>query len=347
MPDDVRAPALIACLLLQVLLAFSSAARATEPAPAFSVALAARADTRQGAANIADCRAMLRHLASTDMQLRTGLSWRLAFSEHVAASPEETGRKARAALAAHPSLVLCADGLSLREVLLARTGSEPPVFMPEGVPMEETALDGIPPARLQGLYIHTSTPDANPKMASMVSALGAKRIGFLHVGSEDATDLLPARVAGTAAKLGCETVVIAIPSDSHDECLKGMRRLAALKPDVVYLGHLHCATSSDLGALLQPLFEADIPAIGTESLGEATAGALLAYYQRAGTMERRNAYRMLRILFAGRVELAPLATPSELAINMETASRLGIRLPLSLLAEAEYLVWKTQACPAP
>ena len=346
MPADVRAPAFIACLLLQVLLAFSSAAGAAEPAPAFSVALAARTDTRQGAASLADCRAMLEILASPDMQLRTGLSWRLAFSEH-AASPEESGRKAREALAAQPSLVLCADGPSLREVLLARTGSEPPVFIPEGVPMEETALEGIPPERLQGLDLHTATPDENPKMASMVSALGAKRIGFLHVGSGDATDLLPARAAGAAAKLGCETVVVAIPSDSRNACLKGMRRLAALKPDVVYLGHMRCAASDDLGTLLQPLFEAGIPAVGTESLGEAAAGALLSYYQQAGTMERRNAYRMLRILFAGKEELAPLATPSELAVNMETASRLGIRLPLSLLADAEYLVWKTQSCPAP
>ena len=65
-------------------------------------------------------------------------------------------------------------------------------------------------------------------------------------------------------------------------------------------------------------------------------------------MEWRNAYRMLRILFAGTgKELPPLDAPGELAVNMETASMLGIRLPMSVLADAEFVIWRTQRVPAP
>ena len=342
-----RASLLSAGMVLSVCLLLPGAGTAAEP-PLFAIAVAGLEESLEDAPCLADSRAILGLLASKELAERTGLAWQISTVMHLAADPAEADRTARQALADKPSLILCTSGIVLRSVLMARTDATP-VFVPEGVPVEETLLDGISGEKLKNLYFHSSNPSTTPKLATLIGYLGARRIGFLHVDAvDDVRDLLPTRAANTAAELGCETVAIGIPKDSYDECLKGMRRLATLKPDAVFLGHLRCTSTQELGGLLQPLLDAGIPAVGTESLGEASAGALLAFYQRAGTMEWRNAYRMLRILFAGTgKELPPLDAPGELAVNMETASMLGIRLPMSVLADAEFVIWRTQRVPAP
>ena len=333
--------ALSACLLLP------GAGAAMEP-PSFAIAIAGLKENLEDAPCVADTRAILSLLASKNIAEHTGLAWRLSTSEHLAADFAEADQTARQALAGKPSLVICTSDIMLKRVLMARTDATP-VFVPEGVPVAETTLDGIPSEKLKNIYFHSSSPDSNPKLGTLIGYLGAKRIGLLHVDTvDDIRDLLPTRAAYAAAKRGCETVAVGIAQDSYDECLKGMRRLAALKPDAVYLGHLRCTSADTLSGLIQPLLDAGIPAVGTESLGEASAGALMAFYQRAGTMERRNAYRLLRILFANRkVDLPPLEAAGELAVNMETASMLGIHLPMSVLADAEYIIWKTRKSPIP
>ena len=342
-----RASLLSAGMVLSSFLLLPLAGTAAEP-PSFVIAVAGLGENLEDAPCVADSRAILGLLSSKELAERTGLAWQISAVEHLASDPAEADRTARQALASKPSLILCTNAIMLKSVLMARTDATP-VFVPEGVPVEETVLDEIPGEKLKNLYFHSSSPSTNPKLATLIGYLGARRIGFLHVDMlDDIQDLLPTRAARAAAELGCEAVAVGIPQDSYDECLKGMRRLAALKPDAVYLGHLRCASTEELGGLLQPLLDAGIPAVGTESLGEASAGALLAFYQRADTMERRNAYRMLRILFSGRgKELPPLVAPGELAVNIETASMLGIRLPMNVLADAEYIIWKTRSAPAP
>ncbi|MCR5258482.1 MAG: hypothetical protein K6E40_10035 [Desulfovibrio sp.] len=332
----------LACLLLAG--ALSGPSQAREQGPAFTVALVGSAESLAG---LEVSRDALRELSSKDLQERIGLSWHADITEHLAQGQVGMEQAVRSALARNPSLVVCADVASLRTTLASRTPTTP-VFVPDGVTLNQltqSLVDGNNPPRL---YIHIYSSDIAPKLAKAVQFLGAKRVGMLYLANASEGSLPYSLVAHeqTAKALGCELITVPIAEDSSEACRKGMATLAELSPDFAFLWHLDCFSSEGLGDILDPLYKARIPAVGGDSVSEALGGALLAFFQRLRTQQRRNAYQMLRILFADSVPIPELSMTAELAVNMEAASILSLHLPMEVLIEADYIFWKTRNWPA-
>ena len=144
-------------------------------------------------------------------------------------------------------------------------------------------------------------------------------------------------VLAAARQIGLDNEPLGLGSDA--ELSRVLRRLAAAKPDVMYVvfeGGLAAgnrATLADFGLRQQ------VPIVsGWSFLTEA--GALLSYAPDIAAMFRRSAYYVARALKGAKPADLPIELPTkvDLVINLRTARTIGIIVPRQLLLRADRVI---------
>jgi putative ABC transport system substrate-binding protein len=179
-------------------------------------------------------------------------------------------------------------------------------------------------------------PDLAAKQLELISEFVPRlaRIGVLRGRREGAQAMETIRTAAIA--LGIESHFEDL--ESHTEIASAFDRLADAQCEAIIL--VDGPTLNPQRELIARLaLSHRLPTISTLRLF-VEAGSLVAYGPSLGTMWRRAAYYVDRILKGAQPSELPIEQPSsfELVINQRTANLLGLVIAKSLLARADEVI---------
>jgi putative ABC transport system substrate-binding protein len=158
---------------------------------------------------------------------------------------------------------------------------------------------------------------------------GARRFGYLSPSRPERH----ARVLAETAALGIDLVIV--NAENMEDYAAAIAALRARDVEAVAIA-TYPVFARDASTLSDLLTRAGMPTI-CEWREMARDGCLLAYGPNNREMRRRTAHFLARILRGQPPGEIPIEEPNvfELAINLQTARRLGVQLPAEILARAE------------
>lgn len=144
-------------------------------------------------------------------------------------------------------------------------------------------------------------------------------------------------VLAAARQIGLDNEPLGLGSDA--ELSRVLRRLAAAKPDIMYVVFEGGLAAGNRTTLADFGLRHQVPIVsGWSFLTEA--GALLSYAPDIAAMFRRAAYYVARALKGAKPADLPIELPTkvDLVINLRTARTIGIIVPRQLLLRADRVI---------
>jgi putative ABC transport system substrate-binding protein len=164
---------------------------------------------------------------------------------------------------------------------------------------------------------------------------GTRRLGYLSPGQPSYADR-HARMRSDAATLGVDLIIVA--AENGTAYAAAAADLRARGVDAVAIAS-NPVFARDAAAIAEAMTAAGLPSI-CEWREMAREGCLTSYGSNNRELRRRAAHFLARILRGQAPGEVPVEEPSvfELAVNLQTARRLGITLPAEILARADDVV---------
>jgi putative ABC transport system substrate-binding protein len=162
----------------------------------------------------------------------------------------------------------------------------------------------------------------------------AKRIAMLATG-ESSSKLQIQEAEKVAAHLGVSPIAVEVQNDDYDRAFTAM---ATRRADALFV-----LASSILNANREPIIARAaryrLPSI-YEWPEHVDAGGMMAYGSSLGSLSRRVATYIDRILKGAKPADLPVEQPTkfELVINLNTAKQIGLIIPPNVLARADKVV---------
>lgn len=145
-----------------------------------------------------------------------------------------------------------------------------------------------------------------------------------------------------ASELGFDVLAFGRLSsaETDDECRQGLARLREEGMDAFFIGPLNCfdRETNDVGALLQLLNDWKIPTFARDGSEFVAAGALMGFSTwNFGPTGQFLANQAVAVLNGAKPRSVPMLDRVEptIAINLETAVRIGFPFPLDVLVVAD------------
>lgn len=140
-------------------------------------------------------------------------------------------------------------------------------------------------------------------------------------------------------------------AETDDECRQGLQKLREEGMDAFFIGPLNCFDwdSNDVGALLEMLNDWKIPTFARDGSNFVKAGALMGFstwnFGPTGEFLANQAVAVLTGSLPRSVPMLDRMEPT-IAINLETAAKIGFHFPLDVLAVSDEIFERTIP-PAP
>jgi putative ABC transport system substrate-binding protein len=193
-----------------------------------------------------------------------------------------------------------------------------PLFNATGVTLMRAELNG---KRLE--FLHEIMPDLR-RVAVIVNPL--------HAGEERER----AGLAAAAERLGLHLAFF--PTPNRAELDRALATISADPPQAI-VAFSDGFVVENRGAIIDFAMSRYLPVASGWAV-MAKSGALLTYGPRLAESYRRTAYFVGRILRGAKTAELPIEQPTvlELVINLQSARRLGLTVPLTLLARADQVI---------
>lgn len=265
--------------------------------------------------------------------LHVSLGWR--------GSPQDLEGQARRLFAAGPDLILAAGTDAVRALLAVNDGRTPIL----GLALADPLAAGFMKAPAQSVapnFTCEVVPDRWKNMYRVFhDVIGFKKLGVMYPagptgkvygGVDDAL-----AVAQEASFSVLEAV---IPDESAAACRKGIEDLHQRGADAFFIGPLNCFdwSSADPTPLLDLLISYDMPTFARDGSIFVQGGALMGFstwdFSPTGRRLAQAAMRILSGTPPAQVHLTGTSEPL-IALNLETARKLGFNLPFDVLVVAD------------
>jgi len=172
-----------------------------------------------------------------------------------------------------------------------------------------------------------------------------RRVGYVVNPGDVNSRLNRAALGELAGRSGFAVVDVTMPLDAHGAPDLGavpalLRRLAELRPDLLYLGPGTFQTLAQRDLVTRLALEAQLPTFCATEGAVRDGSCLFGLFAGSGSVGRLAAWKAGRILAEG---VSPGALPVQslqaftLLINLPVAARLRLYPPLSLLSVAEVI----------
>jgi len=140
-------------------------------------------------------------------------------------------------------------------------------------------------------------------------------------------------------------------AETDDECRQGLHKLREEGMDAFFIGPLNCFDwdSNDVGALLEMLNDWKIPTFARDGSDFVKAGALMGFSTwNFGPTGEFLANQAVAVLTGSTPRSVPMLDRMEptIAINFETAAKIGFHFPLDVLVVSDEIFERTIP-PAP
>ena len=140
-------------------------------------------------------------------------------------------------------------------------------------------------------------------------------------------------------------------AETDDECRQGLEKLRGEGMDAFFIGPLNCFDwdSNDVGALLEMLNDWKIPTFARDGSDFVKAGALMGFSTwNFGPTGEFLANQAVAVLTGSKPRSVPMLDRMEptIAINLETAAKIGFHFPLDVLVVSDEIFERTIP-PAP
>ena len=184
-----------------------------------------------------------------------------------------------------------------------------------------------------------SSSDLAGKRIELIRAIvpAAKRVAFLWEERNRNAQIEAQAAIAAARRIGM--LPEPLPLATHADLTTVMQRIAARKPDALYVTFATGIVADNRSAIAEFALRHRLPLMS--GWGFMTdAGGLLSYAPDIPLIFRRGAYYVDRILKGTRASELPVEQPTrvELAVNLKTAKAIGLTIPRTLLLRADRVI---------
>ena len=184
-----------------------------------------------------------------------------------------------------------------------------------------------------------SSSDLAGKRIELIRAIvpAAKRVAFLWEERNRNAQIEAQAAIAAARRIGM--IPEPAPLASHADLAAALQRIAARKPDALYVTFAGGIVADNRSAIAEFALRHRLPLMS--GWGFMTdAGGLLSYAPDIPSIFRRGAYYVDRILKGTRASQLPVEQPTrvELAVNLKTAKAIDLTIPRTLLLRADRVI---------
>lgn len=235
--------------------------------------------------------------------------------------------------------VIAVSGAAATVAARKATRSIPIVMLALGDPVGSGVVASLsrPEGNVTGVSFLSSELTAKRLQLARECVPAAKRLVVVWDGRNVNSRVESRAAVASAQKLGF--VAESLPLDSDRELAQAFERLAARKPDLLYVTFEGGLSATNRTAIAEFGLRHRVPIVsGWEFLTEA--GALLSYAPDIPSMFRRAAYYVDRVLNGARPAQLPVEMPTQVAlvINLRTAKAIGVAVPRELALRADRVI---------
>lgn len=240
-------------------------------------------------------------------------------------------------------LIISVDLLSFQALLRSNTLKTPILFASAADPVQEGLLTSYADTGVDNVSAYISSTSSDTEFKIFKELLNFKRLGLIYIDSDIGKKVQQLDEAQAAAQREhFELVTIAMPpTATENDCKKAVQSLIALQPDAFYAGDLGCFDPQlkPMWDNIAPFIKQGIPVLGTSSISQARAGALLTLTMDFDKVITLLSERIVTIWLGAMPRSFPFKIDRNpiLSLNLATAGKLAFVPSYDLLASCDML----------